>query len=155
MHPKRQYKSSMDDDNIYMKQALEEARKAMAKDEIPIGAVVVCRGRIIARGHNLTECLRDVTAHAEMMAITSAAQYLGGKYLAECTLYVTVEPCVMCAGALGWSQIKRVVFGAKDPKRGYLRFAPDTLHPRTEVTSGVLEEECAALMKSFFARKRA
>ena len=155
MHPKRQYKSSMDDDNIYMKQALEEARKAMAKDEIPIGAVVVCRGRIIARGHNLTECLRDVTAHAEMMAITSAAQYLGGKYLAECTLYVTVEPCVMCAGALGWSQIKRVVFGAKDPKRGYLRFAPDALHPRTEVTSGVLEEECAALMKSFFARKRA
>ena len=145
----------MDDDNIYMKQALEEARKAMAKDEIPIGAVVVCRGRIIARGHNLTECLRDVTAHAEMMAITSAAQYLGGKYLAECTLYVTVEPCVMCAGALGWSQIKRVVFGAKDPKRGYLRFAPDALHPRTEVTSGVLEEECAALMKSFFARKRA
>lgn len=145
----------MDDDNIYMKQALEEARKAMAKDEIPIGAVVVCRGRIIARGHNLTECLRDVTAHAEMMAITSAAQYLGGKYLAECTLYVTVEPCVMCAGALGWSQIKRVVFGAKDPKRGYLRFAPNALHPRTEVTSGVLEEECAALMKSFFARKRA
>ncbi len=154
MHPKRQYKSSMDDDNMYMKQALEEARKAMEEEEIPIGAVVVCRGRIIARGHNLTECLCDVTAHAEMMAITSAAQYMGGKYLAECTLYVTVEPCVMCAGALGWSQIKRVVFGAKDPKRGFLRFAPNALHPRTQITSGVLEEECAALMKSFFARKR-
>ncbi len=144
----------MDDDNMYMKQALEEARKAMEEEEIPIGAVVVCRGRIIARGHNLTECLCDVTAHAEMMAITSAAQYMGGKYLAECTLYVTVEPCVMCAGALGWSQIKRVVFGAKDPKRGFLRFAPNALHPRTQITSGVLEEECAALMKSFFARKR-
>ncbi len=144
----------MDDDNSYMRQALEEARKALSEDEIPIGAVIVCRRRIIARGHNLTECLRDVTAHAEMMAITAAAQHLGGKYLAECTVYVTVEPCVMCAGALGWSQIKRVVFGANDEKRGFRRFAPDALHPRTEVVGGVLEEECSALMKSFFARKR-
>lgn len=144
----------MDDDNSYMRQALAEARKALSEDEIPIGAVIVCRGRIIARGHNLTERLRDVTAHAEMMAITAAAQHLGGKYLSECTLYVTVEPCVMCAGALGWSQIKRVVYGAGDVKRGFSRFAPGALHPRTQVEAGVLEEECAALMKSFFARKR-
>lgn len=144
----------MDDDNSYMRQALAEARKALSEDEIPIGAVIVCRGRIIARGHNLTERLRDVTAHAEMMAITAAAQHLGGKYLSECTLYVTVEPCVMCAGALGWSQIKRVVYGADDVKRGFSRFAPGALHPRTQVAGGVLEEECAALMKSFFARKR-
>lgn len=144
----------MADDIFYMKQALEEARKAEAKDEIPVGAVIVCKDRIIARAHNLTEMLTDVTAHAEMQAITAAAEYLGGKYLTDCTLYVTVEPCIMCAGALGWSQISRVVFGAADEKRGYRRFAPEALHPRCEVTSGVMEEECAQLMKDFFRRKR-
>ena len=144
----------MADDNFYMRQALEEAQEAFRADEIPVGAVIVCRDRIIARAHNLTERLTDVTAHAEMQAITAAASHLGGKYLADCTLYVTVEPCVMCAGALGWSQIGRVVYGAADPKRGYRTFAPDALHPRTEVTAGTLEEECGALMKEFFKRKR-
>lgn len=137
-----------------MKQALEEAHKALSRDEIPIGAVVVCRDRIIARAHNLTEQLTDVTAHAEMQAITAASEYLGGKYLTDCTLYVTVEPCIMCAGALGWSQISRVVYGAGDEKRGFRRFAPQALHPRTEVISGVMEEECARLMKDFFRKKR-
>ncbi|MBQ2460287.1 MAG: nucleoside deaminase [Bacteroidaceae bacterium] len=144
----------MADDNFYMRQALEEAQEAFRADEIPVGAVIVCRDRIIARAHNLTERLTDVTAHAEMQAITAAASHLGGKYLTDCTLYVTVEPCVMCAGALGWSQIGRVVYGAADPKRGYRTFAPDALHPRTEVTAGTLEEECGALMKKFFKRKR-
>ena len=144
----------MADDNFYMRQALEEAQEAFRADEIPVGAVIVCRDRIIARAHNLTERLTDVTAHAEMQAITAAASHLGGKYLTDCTLYVTVEPCVMCAGALGWSQIGRVVYGAADPKRGYRTFAPDALHPRTEVTVGTLEEECGALMKEFFKRKR-
>ncbi|MBQ1908887.1 MAG: nucleoside deaminase [Bacteroidaceae bacterium] len=144
----------MADDNFYMRQALEEAQEAFRADEIPVGAVIVCRDRIIARAHNLTERLTDVTAHAEMQAITAAASHLGGKYLTDCTLYVTVEPCVMCAGALGWSQIGRVVYGAADPKRGYRTFAPDALHPRTEVTAGTLEEECGALMKEFFKRKR-
>ena len=144
----------MADDNFYMRQALEEAQEAFRADEIPVGAVIVCRDRIIARAHNLTERLTDVTAHAEMQAITAAASHLGGKYLTDCTLYVTVEPCVMCAGALGWSQIGRVVYGAADPKRGYRTFAPDALHPRTEVTAGTLEEECSALMKEFFKRKR-
>ena len=144
----------MADDNFYMRQALEEAQEAFRADEIPVGAVIVCRDRIIARAHNLTERLTDVTAHAEMQAITAAANHLGGKYLTDCTLYVTVEPCVMCAGALGWSQIGRVVYGAADPKRGYRTFAPDALHPRTEVTAGTLEEECGALMKEFFKRKR-
>ena len=144
----------MADDNFYMRQALEEAQEAFRADEIPVGAVIVCRDRIIARAHNLTERLTDVTAHAEMQAITAAASHLGGKYLTDCTLYVTVEPCVMCAGALGWSQIGRVVYGASDPKRGYRTFAPDALHPRTEVTAGTLEEECGALMKEFFKRKR-
>lgn len=139
---------------LYMKQALEEAHKALAKDEVPIGAVIVCRDRIIARAHNLTEQLTDVTAHAEMQAITAAAEHLGGKYLTDCTLYVTVEPCIMCAGALGWSQISRVVYGAPDEKRGFRRFAPQALHPRTEVISGVMEEECVKLMKDFFGRKR-
>lgn len=137
-----------------MNKALEEARRAFEADEIPVGAVVVCQDTIIAKAHNLTETLTDVTAHAEMQAITAASEYLGGKYLTDCTLYVTVEPCIMCAGALGWSQIRRVVFGARDDKRGYQRFAPEALHPRTEVTSGVLEDECAELMKSFFKRKR-
>ena len=131
-----------------------EAKKAFERDEVPIGAVVVCKGRIIARAHNLTERLTDVTAHAEMQAITSAAGFLGGKYLTDCTLYVTLEPCVMCAGALGWSQIRKVVFGASDPKRGFQRFAPQALHPKTEVVSGILEEECTALMKGFFQKKR-
>ena len=142
------------DDNFYMQQALAEARKAMAEGEIPIGAVVVCRGDIIGRGHNLTETLHDVTAHAEMQALTAAAEVLGGKYLHDCTLYVTVEPCVMCAGALGWSQISRVVFGTEDEKRGYQRFAPQALHPKTEVTVGILEEECRRLMQDFFKGMR-
>lgn len=141
-------------DEYYMRQALQEAHKALSAEEVPIGAVIVCRGQIIARGHNLTERLHDVTAHAEMQAITAATEYLGGKYLTDCTLYVTIEPCIMCAGALGWSQIPRVVYGAADEKRGFRRFAPQALHPRCEVVSGVLEEECSTLMKSFFQRKR-
>ena len=144
----------MADDNFYMKQALQEARCAFQEDEIPVGAVVVCGDQIIARAHNLTERLSDVTAHAEMQAITAASEYLGGKYLTDCTLYVTVEPCVMCAGALGWSQIGKVVYGAGDEKRGFRRFAPQALHPRTQLVSGVMEEECAALMKEFFQGKR-
>lgn len=144
----------MADDSFYMKQALEEARKALDEGEIPIGAVVVCKGRIIARAHNLTERLTDVTAHAEMQAITAAAQYLGGKYLTECTLYVTVEPCIMCAGALGWAQVSRVVFGTGDEKRGFRRFAPQALHPRCQLLMGVLEQDCADLMKAFFKKKR-
>ena len=141
-------------DEQYMKQALQEAHKAFSEGEVPIGAIIVCRGQVIARGHNLTERLHDVTAHAEMQAITAATEYLGGKYLTDCTLYVTVEPCIMCAGALGWSQIPRIVYGARDDKRGFRRFAPQALHPRCEVVSGVLEEECATLMKSFFQKKR-
>lgn len=141
-------------DEYYMRQALQEARKAAERDEVPVGAVIVCQGRIIARGYNLTETLTDVTAHAEMQAITAAAQFLGGKYLTNCTLYVTVEPCVMCAGALGWSQISRIVYGTPDEKRGFVRFAPDSLHPKTEVVSGVLEDECRKLMKEFFKKKR-
>lgn len=141
-------------DERYMRAALQEAQRAFDDNEIPVGAVVVCRDTIIARAHNMTERLTDVTAHAEMQAITAAAEYLGGKYLTECTLYVTVEPCIMCAGALGWAQMGGVVFGTSDEKRGYQRFAPQALHPRTEVRSGVLQEECAALMKDFFKRKR-
>lgn len=137
-----------------MKQALAEAHRAFDEDEIPVGAVVVCRGTIIARAHNMTERLTDVTAHAEMQAITAAAEYLGGKYLDECALFVTVEPCIMCAGALGWAQLGRLVFGARDERRGYQRFAPEALHPKTIVQSGVLEEECITLMKDFFKRKR-
>ena len=144
----------MADDNFYMKQALQEAKCAFEEDEIPVGAVIVCGDRIIARAHNLTERLSDVTAHAEMQAITAASEYLGGKYLNDCTLYVTVEPCVMCAGALGWSQIGRVVYGAEDEKRGFRKFAPQALHPKTQLVSGVMEEECASLMKEFFQRKR-
>ena len=141
-------------DNDCMRKALEQARMAFDRDEVPVGAIVVCNDRIIARGHNLTETLNDVTAHAEMQAITAAANALGGKYLDVCTLYVTVEPCVMCAGAIGWSQLGRLVYGAADPKRGYSVYAPNALHPRTQVTTGVLEEECAQLMKDFFKCKR-
>lgn len=147
----------MDDkekDERYMRMALQEARVAFEAGEIPVGAVVVCKDRVVARAHNLTECLGDVTAHAEMQAITSAAASLGGKYLTDCTLYVTLEPCVMCAGAIGWSQLLRVVFGAGDDKRGYRHFAPEALHPKTRVESGILADECAALMKSFFKRRR-
>lgn len=144
----------MENDVFYMKQALAEANEAYRQGEVPIGAVIVCRDRIIAKSHNLTELLHDVTAHAEMQAITSAAEHLGGKYLSDCTLYVTVEPCVMCAGALGWSQISRVVYGAPDEKRGYSHFAPQALHPRTQVTAGVMADECTELMQRFFREKR-
>ena len=141
-------------DEFFMKQALFEAEKALARDEVPIGAVIVCQNRIIARGHNLTETLTDVTAHAEMQAITAAAQFLGGKYLTDCTLYVTVEPCVMCAGAIAWAQMSKVVFGATDEKRGFQRFAPNALHPKTEVVSGILADECGKIVKDFFKTKR-
>ena len=147
-------KSSQTDDVRYMKMALDEASRAYAEGEVPVGAIVVCKGRVITRTHNLTEMLTDVTAHAEMQAVTAAANYLGGKYLADWTLYVTVETCVMCAGALGWSQLGRVVYGASDEKRGYRRFAPQALHPKTEVVQGVLEDECVELMKRFFAERR-
>ena len=138
----------------YMKMALAEAQKAFDEDEVPIGAVIVCKGRVIARAHNLTEMLNDVTAHAEMQAITAAASNIGGKYLNDCTLYVTVEPCPMCAGAIAWAQMGRVVYGAGDEKRGYRRYAPDVMHPKTEVVDGVCAEEATALMKKFFSNKR-
>lgn len=141
-------------DEYFMRLALAEAKSAYEEGEIPVGAVIVAGGKVIARAHNLTETLHDVTAHAEMLAITSATSLLGGKYLSGCTLYVTVEPCVMCAGALGWSQMSRVVYGATDEKRGYSVFAPRALHPKAKVTGGVLEAECKALMRSFFASRR-
>ena len=141
-------------DEQFMRQALMEAQYAAEEDEIPIGAVVVSQGRVIAKAHNLTERLTDVTAHAEMQAITAAAAALGGKYLTDCTLYVTVEPCVMCAGAIAWAQLGRLVYGASDEKRGYRRYAPEALHPKTKVERGVLEAECAALMQDFFRKKR-
>lgn len=144
----------MTKDEEYMRKALAEAEQAAKEDEIPIGAILVCRNRIIARTHNLTETLCDVTAHAEMQAITAAANTLGGKYLTECTLYVTVEPCVMCAGAIGWAQIPRIVYGATDDKRGYRRFAPQAVHPKAVVIGGVLEGECSELMKEFFRNRR-
>ena len=137
-----------------MKLALCEAQKAYDKGEIPIGAVIVCNGMTVARTHNLTETLNDVTAHAEMQAITAAAEHIGGKYLDDCTLYVTVEPCPMCAGALGWSHIGRIVYGADDEKKGYRKFAPDVLHPKTKVTSRVCAEEAAELMRNFFKERR-
>ena len=143
----------MTDEN-YMKMALIEAQAAYDKGEIPVGAGVVWNGRIIARAHNLTETLHDVTAHAEMQAITAAANIMGGKYLKDCTLYVTLEPCIMCAGALGWSQISRVVYGASDPKRGYSTFSPNALHPKTQVTTGILADQALQLMQSFFAQRR-
>lgn len=141
-------------DERYMRLAIDEARQAMSVGEIPVGAVIVCEGRVLSRGHNLTETLCDVTAHAEMQAITSAANLLGGKYLSGCTLYVTVEPCVMCAGAIGWAQISRVVYGASDEKRGFRTYAPHALHPKVTVVNGVLEEECRQLMQTFFSDKR-
>ena len=144
----------MSKDEQYMQRALDEARKAGEKGEVPIGAIIVCKDRIIARAYNLTETLCDVTAHAEMQAITMAANELGGKYLTDCTLYVTVEPCPMCAGAIGWAQLPRIVYGAPDEKRGYLRYAPDVLHPKANVTGGILEEECRRLMQDFFKKKR-
>lgn len=145
---------NQEDDIRYMKLALDEARRAAEEGEIPVGCVIVCRGHILARAHNLTEHLHDVTAHAEMQAITAAADALGGKYLTDCTLYVTVEPCVMCAGAIGWAQLKRVVFGTADEKRGFRKFAPGAMHPKTIIVSGILENECASLMKDFFKDKR-
>ena len=141
-------------DEYYMQRALDEARMAFNEGEIPIGAVVVCRDRIIARAHNLTETLTDVTAHAEMQVITAAANLLGGKYLTDCTLYVTVEPCVMCAGAIGWAQIPRIVYGCRDEKRGYELYAPRAMHPRSTTIGGILEEECRQLMKEFFLSRR-
>lgn len=141
-------------DEYFMQQALAEARRAFDEEEIPVGAVIVCDNSVIARAHNLTERLNDVTAHAEMQAFTAAAEYLGGKYLNDCTLYVTLEPCVMCAGAAGWTQLGRIVYGASDPKRGFERLGREMLHPRTEVTAGVLAPECEALVKAFFKARR-
>lgn len=141
-------------DDYFMKQALSEAGTAFDEGEVPVGAVIVCERRIIARAHNLTETLNDVTAHAEMQAITAAASVLGGKYLKDCTLYVTVEPCPMCAGALAWAQISRIVYGAGDEKRGYSLVAPAILHPKTQISFGVLAEEAQRLMKRFFVGKR-
>lgn len=141
-------------DEHFMREALKEAKRAFEKDEVPIGAVIVCDGIIIARAYNYTEHLNDVTAHAEMQAITSAANNIGGKYLQECTLYVTIEPCVMCAGALFWAQIGRIVYGASDPKRGFSMIGNHLLHPRTKISKGILEEECSLLMKTFFEEKR-
>lgn len=144
----------MEMDEKYMQEALREARDAAAMDEVPIGAVVVCRGKVIARGHNMTERLNDATAHAEMIALTAASNALGGKYLNDCTLYVTVEPCPMCAAALNWAQIGRIVYGASDTKRGYSLFSPSLLHPKTEVSSGVLADECSGLVSGYFKSKR-
>lgn len=144
----------MFDDNYFMKSALREAQKAFDEDEVPVGAVIVCQDKIIARAHNMVESLNDVTAHAEMLAITAATNSLGGKYLNDCTLYVTVEPCTMCAGAIGWSQLGRLVYGAADDKRGYSLIAPKALHPKTKVTAGVMADESTELMKEFFRRKR-
>lgn len=141
-------------DEDYMNLALEEAKIALENDEIPVGCVIVCGRQIVGRGHNMTETLQDVTAHAEMQAITAAAATLGGKYLRDCVLYVTVEPCVMCAGAIGWAQMARVVYGAADEKKGFTRFAPDSLHAKCTVSSGILEKQCRDLIQSFFKQKR-
>ena len=141
-------------DILFMKEALKEAHKALEKDEVPIGAVVVCAGKVIARAYNLPETLNDATAHAEMQAITMATSTIGGKYLDKCTLYVTVEPCPMCAAALAWSQVKRVVYGAPDEKRGFSRFTPSLMHPKTEVVGGILAEECGKIVTDFFRAKR-
>lgn len=144
----------MEEDEKYMSLALTEAERACQKGEIPVGCIIVCDGQIVGRGHNLTETLQDVTAHAEIQAITAAAQTLGGKYLTECTLYVTLEPCAMCAGAIGWAQIRRMVYGASDEKRGYTQFAPNALHPKCTVSSGIKEDECKSLIQTFFKNKR-
>jgi len=141
-------------DEYFMKEALKEARKALEKDEIPVGAVITCKNRIVARAHNLTEILGDVTAHAEMQAITAAAEYLGGKYLTDCTIYVTLEPCSMCASALGWAQIQRIVYGTSDPKKGFTRFSSRVLHPKTLVSSGILEKESRQVLEKFFHARR-
>jgi tRNA(adenine34) deaminase len=141
-------------DELFMKEAIKEARKAMVRDEVPVGAVIVCEERIIARAHNLTETLNDVTAHAEMQAFTAAENHLGAKYLHDCTLYVTIEPCPMCAGAAYWTQISRIVYGAEDTKRGFLNNSLDILHPKTKLTSGVLENECSDLLIDYFKQKR-
>ena len=141
-------------DEKFMREALRQAEEALVQGEIPIGAVVTCRGRVIAKGHNLTETLHDPTAHAEMIALTAATEYLGGKYLKDCTLYVTVEPCPMCAAALNWAQVTRIVWGAPDPKRGYTLFTPSLLHPRTEVENGLLAEECSRILSDFFKKNR-
>ena len=141
-------------DEYFMKKAIELAQIAEENGEVPVGTIVVCENRIIAKAYNLTEKLNDVTAHAEMQAITSASEFLGGKYLNNCTLYVTLEPCVMCAGALAWSQIGKVVFGAYDEKRGYSKFTPNILHPKTEIIGGILENECSMMVKEFFKSKR-
>ena len=144
----------MEEDEKFMREAMREAQTAGSEGEVPIGAVIVCRGRIIAKGHNMTERLHDPTAHAEMIALTAATEAIGGKYLNECCLYVTVEPCPMCAAALCWSQIGRIVYGAPDPRRGYSLFTPSLLHPRTQVSSGILGEECSEFVTSFFKSKR-
>lgn len=144
----------MTDDEKYMSLALAEADKAFQKDEVPIGCVIVCQNQIIGRGHNLTETLQDVTAHAEIQAITAAAQTLGGKYLTDCTLYVTVEPCVMCAGAIGWAQVSRLVYGTPDTKRGFTILAPQAIHPKCSISSGILADECSKKVQSFFQQKR-
>ena len=144
----------MTQEEQFMHKALVEAQTAFDEGEIPVGAIVVCQGKIISRAHNLTETLTDVTAHAEMQAITAAANALGGKYLTGCTLYVTVEPCPMCAGAIGWAQIPRIVYGAPDEKRGYRKFAPNVFHPKATVVGGVLEDECRSLMQDFFKQRR-
>lgn len=144
----------MKEDTYYMRQAIDEAISAAEAGEVPVGAVVVCQDQIIARAHNLTQTLNDVTAHAEMQVITAAADALGSKYLSECTLFVTVEPCVMCAGAISWAQLGRLVFGADDQKRGYRKYADNLLHPKTTVVTGILADECADLMKRFFVKKR-
>ena len=141
-------------DEYFMRLALKEAEMALSENEIPIGAVIIANGKVIARARNQTETLHDVTAHAEMLAITAAANQLGGKYLSGCTLYVTVEPCVMCAGAIGWAQLSRIVYGCREEKRGFSRFAPQALHPRASITAGVLENDCKAVMQDFFKRKR-
>lgn len=142
------------EDERHMREALKEAREALEEDEVPIGAVVVWNGRVIARGRNMSERLHDPSAHAEMIALTSATESVGGKYLDECTLYVTVEPCPMCAGAMNWAQVGRLVYGAADPKRGFTKFTPSLLHPKTEVVSGVLGEECGGIVSEFFRSKR-
>jgi tRNA(adenine34) deaminase len=141
-------------DEYYMRKALQEAEKAAEQGEIPIGAVIVCQQQIIARAHNQTERLKDVTAHAEIVAITAAAEYLGAKYLTDCTMYVTIEPCTMCAGALAWAQVGKIVYGAAEDKRGFMRFGREMLHPKTQLAYGVLHDECAALMSNFFKTKR-
>ena len=147
-------KYSLEQDEKFMRLALREAENALHKDEIPVGAVIVCDGSVIARAYNLTETLNDVTAHAEMQAITSAANYLGGKYLIDCTLYVTLEPCAMCATALGWAQISRIVFGATDEKRGFTKFSKEVLHKKTEIQGGILQDECRKILQNFFRNKR-